>query len=75
MVVGVGDDDVLLQSQAETVRRVELTLAGAELPELAADLHWADLVAARDGARRRIGACSRENSVERIGNYVVGSGE
>jgi len=35
VVVGVGDDNVLVHAEAEAVRRIELTFAGAELTKLA----------------------------------------
>lgn len=40
MVVGIGNDDVLLNSQTEAVRRVELVLGWTESAELEANLHW-----------------------------------
>ncbi len=39
VIVGVRHDDLLLDSEAEAVRRVELTLARTQGTELAADLH------------------------------------
>jgi hypothetical protein len=39
VIVGVRHDDLLLNSEAEAVRRVELTLARTQGTELAADLH------------------------------------
>lgn len=44
MVVGVCDDDILLESQTEAVRRIELPLVGPQLAELAAYLHRTDFV-------------------------------
>ena len=37
VIVGVGHDDFLLNSEAKAVRRVELTLAWSQLTELAAE--------------------------------------
>ncbi len=39
VIVGVRHDDLLFNSEAEAVRRVELTLARTQGTELAADLH------------------------------------
>ena len=39
MVVGVGDDDVLVDAETEAVRRVELAVRGAQLAEADARLH------------------------------------
>ena len=43
VVVGVGHDDLLLQAEAELIRRVELSLPLTELPKLAADSHRVEL--------------------------------
>lgn len=40
MIVGVGDDDFLVKSQAETVRRIELATSWAESTKLNTNLHW-----------------------------------
>lgn len=45
VVVCVSDNNILLQPQAESVRRIKLPLAGPQLAELATNLHRPDLVA------------------------------
>ena len=48
VVLGVGDDDLVLQAEAEAVGRVELARGVAEDAELAPDLHL------RHGGRNKV---------------------
>lgn len=54
VIVGIGDYDIFLQSQTETVRGIELAFAGSQLAELAPDLHRAHLVST---VGHRVGVC------------------
>lgn len=71
MIVRISDDNILLQTQAEAMGRIELAFAGAELAKLASDLHRADFVSTGDYTARSA-AASREG-VERVGYYVIWS--
>jgi len=67
MVVRIGHDDLLVDTQAESVGRVELALGGAQRAEFAADLHRGGLVAARDHA----GGARRSHGMEVIESHVL----
>lgn len=67
MIISIRDDNILLQTQAKTVRRIELALAWSKLPELASDLHRADLVGARHNGTHIRDDRLRHNSVQGVG--------
>lgn len=74
MVVGICNDNIFLEAQAEPVGGVELSLARSQLAKLATDLHRTDFVGARHGGI--VGcSCGRENSGHRVRNNIIRSGQ